>query len=90
MSEKNRQDFVFVLTRDQILACAWELGIADEQLTDEAMGLVKNRLEAEFRRWPEIVKEVLSRAARCPLGLACFPSCSWWKEGRCIFPGSPK
>jgi hypothetical protein len=85
MSDK-QEDFVFTMTRDQVLACARELGIAEEQLTDEVMRLVKNRLEAEFRRWPEIVKETLSRAAQCPLGLACFPSCCWWKEGRCLFP----
>jgi hypothetical protein len=86
MPANNRQDIVFTMTRDQVLACARELGIAEEQLTDEVMGLVRDRLEAEFRRWPEIVKEILSRAARCLLGLACFPSCCWWKEGRCLFP----
>jgi len=86
MSEKNQKDIIFVMTREQVLACARELGIAEEQLTDKVMGLVKNRLGAEFRRWPEIVKEILTRATRCPLGLACFPSCCWWKEGRCLFP----
>jgi hypothetical protein len=86
MSEKDRQDIVCIMTRDQVLAFARELGIAEEQLTDEVMELVKSRLEAELRRWPEIVKEVLTRATRCPLGLVCFPSCCWWKEGRCIFP----
>lgn len=86
MSEKSRQEIIFRLTRDDVLACAKELGIAEEQLTDEIIELIKNRLEAELNRWPEIVKETLAQAAQCPLGLHCFPSCCWWKEGRCIFP----
>jgi hypothetical protein len=90
MPAKNQPDIVFILTRAQVLACARELGIAEEQLTDEVIELVKSRLEVEFRHWPEIVKETLIRAARCPLGLVCFPSCCWWQEGRCLFPGSSK
>ncbi len=23
---------------------------------------------------------------KCPLTLVCYPSCFWWKDGRCIFP----
>ncbi len=90
MSEENRQDIVFVLTREQVLACARELGIAEEQLTDEVIGLVKSSLEVEFRRWPQIVKEILTQAVQCPLGLVCFPSCFWWQEGRCLFPKRSK
>jgi hypothetical protein len=86
MAEKSRKEIVFILTTDDILARAKELGITEEQLTDEAIELIKNRLEAEFKRWPEIVKETLAQATQCPLGLQCFPSCCWWKEGRCIFP----
>jgi hypothetical protein len=90
MAEKNRQYFVFLLTREQVLACAREMGMAEERLTDEVIELVKSNLEVEFRRWPEIVKEILVRATQCPLGLVCFPSCCWWQEGRCLFPGGSK
>jgi hypothetical protein len=86
MPNNNQEHIIFKLTRDDILARAKELGITEEQLTDEVIELIKNRLEAEFHRWPEIVKETLAQAAQCPLGLHCFPSCCWWKEGRCIFP----
>jgi hypothetical protein len=86
MSKKQGKDVIFTLTRDDVLACAKELKIAQERITDELLELVENRLEAEFSRWPQIAKEVLIQATQCPLGLTCFPSCCWWKEGRCIFP----
>jgi hypothetical protein len=86
MPNNNQEYIIFKLTRDDVRARAKELGIAEEQLTDETIELIEKRLEAEFNRWPEIVKETLAQAAQCPLGLHCFPSCCWWKEGRCIFP----
>jgi len=86
MSNNNQQYIIFVLTKDDVLACAKELGIPAERVTDEVIELVKSRLEAEFSSWPEIIKDVLTRATRCPLGLTCFPSCTWWKDGRCLFP----
>lgn len=86
MSISRQKDITFMLTKDEVLACAKELGIPVEQITDEVIELVKNRLHQEFRHWPEIIKDVLTQATKCPLGLVCFPSCSWWKEGKCIFP----
>jgi hypothetical protein len=86
MSTNHQKDITFMLTKDEVLACAKELGIPIEQVTDEVIELVKSRLNQEFRHWPEIIKDVLNQATKCPLGLVCFPSCSWWKEGRCIFP----
>ena len=84
---KNRsKDIIFKLTKDELLAYAQELGITEEQITEEALELIKDKLNLEFGRWPEIVKEILTQADQCPLGLNCFPSCCWWKEGRCIFP----
>ncbi|MBA7559629.1 hypothetical protein ES708_01244 [subsurface metagenome] len=86
MSKNNRQDIIFMLTKGEVLACAKELKIPKEQVTDEVIELIEDKLKAEFGRWPEIVKEVLTQVSQCPLGLTCFPSCCWWKEGRCIFP----
>ena len=86
MSNNNQQYIIFVLTRDEVLACAKELRIPTEQVTDEVIELVKSRLNVEFGYWPEVIKDVLTQATKCPLGLVCFPSCSWWKDGRCAFP----
>jgi hypothetical protein len=86
MTKNNRQDIIFILTKGDVLTCARELKIPAEQVADETIELVKDKINREFGRWPEIVKEVLTQVSQCPLGLTCFPSCSWWKEGRCIFP----
>ena len=86
MPNNNQGYIIFVLTRDDVLACAKELKIPEERVTDDVIKLIEDRLEAEFSRWPEVVKEVITQVSQCPLGLTCFPSCCWWKEGRCIFP----
>jgi hypothetical protein len=86
MSKNHQKDIPFMPTKDDILAYAKELGIPIEQVTDEFIELVQSRLNREFRSWSDIVKDVLAQATKCPLGLSCFPSCHWWKDGRCIFP----
>ncbi len=86
MEENLGKDIIFMLTKDEILACAGEVGISKEQVTDDVIELVKSRLNLEFRHWPEIVQSLLKEATECPLGLVCFPSCFWWKDDRCTFP----
>jgi len=76
---------VFMLTNEDVLACAMELGIAEEQVTSDVMELVKRRVRLEFSRWPEEVKAALKEAIKCPLGLDCYPSCAWWQDGKCTF-----
>ena len=55
MSENNKQDVLvmalFVVTRDSILSCAGELGIPEEQVTDNLIGLVKERVSQGFGAW---------------------------------------
>ena len=85
MSEDSGKDIVFMLAKDEVLACAVELGISKERMTDDVVELVKRRLDMEFRHWPEIVKSLLSEATKCPLGLVCYPSCFWWENASCTF-----
>ena len=80
------EDSIFIPTRDDILACANELGIPDEQVTADVIELVKKRVNPGLGHWPEAVKSALKGATKCPLGLVCYPSCFWWKDGKCIFP----
>ena len=85
MSEGAEGDIIFMLTKDEVLACADELGISREQVTDDLIELVKNQVNLEFSRWLEIVKSLLEEATKCPLGLVCYPSCFWWNGDRCTF-----
>ena len=86
MSSNYEENIIFVLTKDDILACTKELGLSKEQVTDDVIALVKSRVNLEFRHWPEIVKDILEKVTKCPLGLVCFPSCFWWKDCKCTFP----
>jgi len=79
-------DIIFILTKEDALACAMELGIPKEQITDDVIESVKRRVSLEFSRWTEVVKSALKEAIKCPLGLVCYPSCAWWKDGKCTFP----
>jgi len=86
MSPSYEEDIIFRLTKDQVLACANELGIPKEQITDYVIESVKKRVSLEFSRWPEVVKSALKESFKCPLALVCYPSCFWWKDGKCTFP----
>ena len=80
------EDIVFIVTKEDVLACATELGMSKEQITDAVIEFVRRRVSLGFSRWAEIVKSALREAIECPLGLVCYPSCFWWQDGKCTFP----
>ena len=90
MAKGSGEEIIFMLTKDKVLACADELGISKEQVTDNVVELVKSRIGLEFHHWPEIVRGLLTEVTKCPLGLVCYPSCFWWKDNRCMFPREDK
>jgi len=75
-----------MLTKHDVLVYANELGIPQERVTDEVIEQVKRRISLSFSNWSEVVKSVLTEAVKCPLELVCYPSCFWWKDGKCTFP----
>ncbi len=77
MSQNYSEDIIFILSRDDLLACAKELGIPKEQVTNDVIELSKKKVGLEFSNWPEILKSALMEAIKCPLGLVCYPSCYW-------------
>ena len=44
MSDSHEEDAIFMLTKDQVLACANELGIPREQVTDDVIEFVRKRV----------------------------------------------
>ena len=87
MSHSYEEDIILLLTKDEVLACANELGISKEQVTDDVIGLVRMTV---FCHWREVIKSTLKEAIECPLGLACYPSCAWWEDGKCTFLSGAK
>lgn len=86
MPTSGRRDVVFILTRDEVLACAVELGIPPERITDDVIRLVERRVRSGLRHWPEIMRNALREGLNCPLGQDCYRSCAWWKNDKCAFP----
>ena len=95
MTESGKEDIIvmaiFMVTKDDVLACANELGMTKEQVTDEVIELVKKEVSRGLHEWREVVKGIIKEAIKCPLGLVCSPSCVWREVGKCIFaPGAKK
>jgi len=90
MLEKGKQDILimafFVVTRDDVLTCAEELGMSKEQVTDDVIRLVKEKVSQDLGSWREVVKDMVKKAIECPLGLVCSPSCAWQEVCGCISP----
>ena len=92
MAESSKQDIIvmalFVVTKDVVLSCANELGIPEEQVTDNVIELVKEKVSQNLGNWQDgvrdIVKETIEKKAiKCPLGIVCSPSCAFRQTGEC-------
>ncbi len=53
-----------------------------EFLIDEASGIEVPDIRHQI--WAEGY-QAGKEAVKCPLGLVCYPSCFWWKDGKCTF-----
>lgn len=89
MAQSYEEDIIcmfFMLTKDDVLACANKLGIPEEQVTNNEIESLERRVISVFGNWPDVVRSPLQEAIKCPLKLVCYPSCAWWKDGKCAFP----
>ena len=57
-------DVVFVLTRDDVIGCARDMGIPDEAVTDDVLEQVKKGVEWGLECWSEVVKEAINLALK--------------------------
>ncbi len=92
MAKDDEQDVLvmalFVITKGSVLDCANEVGVPEEQLTDDLIELVRQRISQVLGDWREsvrgMVKETIKKeAVKCPLGLVCSPSCAYRQVGEC-------
>lgn len=58
------QDVVYLLTRDDVLACAREMGIPEEVITDDVLDKVKKGLEGAWEGWTEVIKAAINFALK--------------------------
>ena len=94
MEENGRENVVmvalFMVTKDDVLACADELGMSKEQVTDDVIEQVKEKVSHSLGGWKEVLRGMVKEAIRCPLGLTCSPSCAWREVGGCALPKEAK
>ena len=58
------REVVFLLTREDVIACAKEMGIPKEAITDDVFYKVKKGMESAWEGWPEVVKGAISEALK--------------------------
>jgi len=57
-------DVVYLLTREDVIACAREMGIPKEAITDDVFHRVKKGVEFGLECWTEVVKTALDEALK--------------------------
>jgi len=58
------KDTIFVLTREDVVECASEMGIPEEAITDEILAQVKKGVEWGLECWSGVMKEAINMAIK--------------------------
>ena len=58
------KDTIFVLTREDVIGCAREMGIPEEAINDDVLAQVKKGVEWGLECWSEVVKTALDFALK--------------------------
>ena len=61
---ENGNDTIFILTREDVVECAREMGIPAEAVTDDVLNQVKKGVEWGLECWSEVVKEAINMALK--------------------------
>lgn len=59
MSTGNGADVVFILTRDDVIGCAKEMNIPEEEIDDEFLEEIKKGVDWGMEFWSDVVKEAI-------------------------------
>jgi hypothetical protein len=81
---------IFMVTREDVLDCANEMGMSEEQVTEDVIEMVREKVKQGLRDQREVVKSIVKEAIKCPLGLVCSPTCPWQEVGGCTFSKGAK
>lgn len=88
--ENNLFMIIFMVTASDVLTWANECGIPLSQVTDDVIGLLKENVRQSADSWRSLFEEMVKQAIKCPLDIACSPSCPWQEIGECILPTALK
>jgi len=58
------QNTIFILTREDVIGCARQMGISEEAITDDVLYQVKKGVEWGLECWTEVVKTALDEALK--------------------------
>ena len=57
-----RSQIIFILTREDVMECAREMGIAESVITDDVLHRVKKGVESGLGSWSEVVTVAINEA----------------------------
>ena len=58
------KDTVFVLTREDVIECAREMGIPEEAITDDVLRMVRKGVDSGLECWSMVMKEAINFAIK--------------------------
>jgi len=58
------KDTIFVLTKEDVIECAQEMGISEETITDDVLYQVRKGVEFGLECWSEVMKEAINIALK--------------------------
>ena len=58
------KDTIFVLSKEDVIDCAKEMGISKEAITDDILAQVKKGVEWGLECWSEVMKEAINMALK--------------------------
>jgi hypothetical protein len=85
MTAKHAENVIYTLLKDEVSACAQDLGISEEQVAYGILKGMRKIVDLEIGHWPLVDTSNPQGVSDCPLGLDCYPSCAWWSENGCLF-----
>jgi len=57
-------DVVYLLTREDVVGCAREMGMPEEVITDDILYKVKKGIEGAWEGWTEVIQGAISQALK--------------------------
>ena len=64
VKETETDNVIFILTKEDVLECAREMGIPAEAITDDVLSQVKKGVEWGLECWSEVMKEAINFALK--------------------------